>query len=80
MNHHHDGPDGPPALKEQDPAAVEKEEDGETELDGVAHSLDVIHGIVQALPSAFSNSGVVQKEAIDTYCDYNLYHDLNTEG
>ena len=40
---HHDGADGATGLEEEDPAAVEKEEDGEAELDRVAASLEMRH-------------------------------------
>ena len=52
MDEHHDGTDCAAGFKEQDPATVEEEEDGETELDTVAHSLDVVNGVVQGLPGS----------------------------
>ena len=39
VNEHHDGADGAARLEEEDPAAVEEEEDSEAELHRVAHGL-----------------------------------------
>ena len=47
VDEHHDGPDGAATLEEQDPAAVEEEEDGKAELDGVAKSSDVVNTVVK---------------------------------
>ena len=52
MDEHHDGADGAARLEHQDPAAVEEEEDGEAELDGVAKGADVVDPVVQRLPQA----------------------------
>ena len=50
VDEHHDGPDRAAALEDQDPAAVEEEEDCEAELDGVAERPDVVDTVVEGLP------------------------------
>ena len=52
VDEHHDGPDGAATLEEQDPAAVEEEEDGKAELDGVAKSSDVVNTVIKGLPES----------------------------
>ena len=47
VDEHHDGSDGASALKEENPASVEEEEDGKAKLDSVAKSSDVIHTVIK---------------------------------
>ena len=52
VDEHHEGPDRPARLEEENPSAVEEEEDGETKLHTVAHSLHVVNGVVKRLPGS----------------------------
>ena len=47
VDEHHDGSDGAATFKEQNPAAVEKEEDRKTEFDRVAKGSDVVHAVIK---------------------------------
>lgn len=47
VDQHHDGSDGAATFKEQNPAAVEKEEDRKTEFDRVAKGSDVVHAVIK---------------------------------
>ena len=48
VNEHHDCPDGAAGLEEEDPAAVEEEEDGEAELYRVTGGLDGVEVIIMS--------------------------------
>lgn len=75
---HHHGPDGAAALEDQDPRAVEEEEDAETEFDGVAERSDVVDVIVQAFPERVS-AGVQEEQGIYAEGDGYFYDDLDAE-
>jgi hypothetical protein len=75
---HHHSSDGAAAFEEQNPGAVEEEEDAEAELDGVAESSDVVDVVVELLPEGFA-PGVEQKQRIYGQRDEHLHYDLDAE-
>lgn len=52
---HHNGSDCATAFEQQDPGAIEEEEDAEAKLDGISKGSDVINVIVKLLPEGFSS-------------------------
>lgn len=76
---HHDGSDGTAALENQDPHAVEEQEDAEAELDGVAEGSDVINVIVELLPKGLL-ACVEQEEGIDRKGHSYFYDDFDAES
>ena len=79
MDAHHDGSDRASGFEDEDPEAVEKEDDSKSKLHCVSKGSDDVNAVVELFPKSASIS-VKEKEKVDRQGNNYLDNDLDAEN